>query len=381
MVMDTGILTFFAGINIAFALLAFLFVRGNQGERFYLYFGIFSLFSGLYFLLGSIENLTAFNLSVPIITSAAVYYGIFPWFISEFIGRQFIKINIGLTSIFLIAVLFYIIRFDGALGLIWQVLAHAGLLGLIAVSIYASYFLFKRREKGAAQLILITILFSFLGGEEILSEYTQIDILQPLFQDILPLDIYPILFTIIFGIRLYDYFLEKQNLEFKLVQSELVEKSYELEVSEKKRLELELKGKNMDLTDLGIDLMRKKDFATDLYQRILKIKNNNPEINDLSDLLKTVKLHLQIDDELHIYHKNIEAINHRFISSLQDRFPTLSRNEIQLASMLRLGLSSKQIAEIKNVAPESVKVLRYRLRKKLKLEQKEDLSVFLQKFK
>ncbi|WP_157811716.1 helix-turn-helix transcriptional regulator [Tenacibaculum sp. SZ-18] len=45
--------------------------------------------------------------------------------------------------------------------------------------------------------------------------------------------------------------------------------------------------------------------------------------------------------------------------------------------LLRLNLTSKEIAEILNVTPDSVRVARYRLRKKLPISPKEDLVNFM----
>ena len=45
--------------------------------------------------------------------------------------------------------------------------------------------------------------------------------------------------------------------------------------------------------------------------------------------------------------------------------------------MLRLNLSSKEIASIQNISPKSVDMSRYRLRKKLNLAADTELSDYL----
>ena len=62
---------------------------------------------------------------------------------------------------------------------------------------------------------------------------------------------------------------------------------------------------------------------------------------------------------------------------LKKNFPTLSANEIQICLLLRLQLSSKEIASIKNISVDSLKVLRYRLRKKLNLDSSVKLAEFM----
>jgi len=66
--------------------------------------------------------------------------------------------------------------------------------------------------------------------------------------------------------------------------------------------------------------------------------------------------------------------------SLCLNFPSMTNNEKRLASLLRLDLSSKQIASILNISPKSVEVNRYRLRKKLKVDPKINLTDFIRDF-
>ncbi|MBE9483461.1 MAG: hypothetical protein IMY74_01370, partial [Bacteroidetes bacterium] len=59
---------------------------------------------------------------------------------------------------------------------------------------------------------------------------------------------------------------------------------------------------------------------------------------------------------------------------------SMTGNEKRLAVLLRLNLSSKEIASILNISPKSVEMNRYRLRKKLKVEPKVGLNDFIREF-
>ena len=69
-----------------------------------------------------------------------------------------------------------------------------------------------------------------------------------------------------------------------------------------------------------------------------------------------------------------------FYKKLLDRFPTLTPTERKLCALLRLGLTSKEIAILTFQNPQSVDVGRYRLRKKLELSTDENITDFLLKF-
>lgn len=69
--------------------------------------------------------------------------------------------------------------------------------------------------------------------------------------------------------------------------------------------------------------------------------------------------------------------NQDFIRKLSHDFPNISNTEIKLCVLIRQGLTSKEIAVNMHQSPDSIKVLRYRLRKKLGLASGNNLSTFL----
>jgi hypothetical protein len=60
------------------------------------------------------------------------------------------------------------------------------------------------------------------------------------------------------------------------------------------------------------------------------------------------------------------SVNESFYKVLNEKFPELTPNEKKLCALLKLNLSSKDIAAITLQNPQSVDVARYRLRKKIK---------------
>lgn len=74
----------------------------------------------------------------------------------------------------------------------------------------------------------------------------------------------------------------------------------------------------------------------------------------------------------------IDKVNAEFIQKLSTLHPDLSRNEKQLASLLRIGLSTKEIASIIDSTPKTVNMARYRLRKHLNLDSDDSLTEYMQ---
>ncbi|WP_304248040.1 tetratricopeptide repeat protein [Parabacteroides gordonii] len=73
----------------------------------------------------------------------------------------------------------------------------------------------------------------------------------------------------------------------------------------------------------------------------------------------------------------IDEVNARFIDKLSKLHPDLSKNEQRLASLLRIGLSTKEIASVIDSTPKTVNMARYRLRKHLNLETDESLTEYM----
>ncbi|MEZ5012275.1 MAG: LuxR C-terminal-related transcriptional regulator [Bacteroidales bacterium] len=73
----------------------------------------------------------------------------------------------------------------------------------------------------------------------------------------------------------------------------------------------------------------------------------------------------------------MEEANRDFFIRLKEKFPDLSEKEKRLAAYIRLNLSTKDVASLLNIAPKSVEINRYRLRKKLGIDPGINLTEFI----
>ncbi|MDP2722302.1 MAG: inorganic phosphate transporter [Bacteroidales bacterium] len=119
-------------------------------------------------------------------------------------------------------------------------------------------------------------------------------------------------------------------------------------------------------------------------------KQHLNELNDLQNSIEesTIK-DKNPDKELNIYQKefgdremlqfHIDEQNRRFLQLLSLDFPTMTENEKRLAALLRLKLSSKEIASILNIPTKSLEMSLNNLCEKLKVPDNIGLSDFLVK--
>ncbi len=183
-------------------------------------------------------------------------------------------------------------------------------------------------------------------------------------------------------IFLFFYWRQKTKLnqieKERIIEDKLKFQALAFKEQEKAFLEKQLDYKNKDITTLALDIIRKNDFSeklkTDLSE--LEVILPNKFQAKIRDIIVFTQSHLTINEELAKLQVNIEEINQAFYEKL-DVVAKLSPSEKQICGLIRLNLSNKEIALIRNTTTESAKVFRYRIRKKLGLNREENIVDFL----
>lgn len=194
---------------------------------------------------------------------------------------------------------------------------------------------------------------------------------------------------------------QKKNLYFALffiallsgiIVSYLVWKNYKNRVKitakelENEKLQKELLNQKVKVSEAEIkslvadNTMRtvfKKEFLGQLSDEMKA--SSSKEVKVFIKMLK-IKFQEQIrtEDKLSKIHKKVEAVNKGFEDKLVRMYPELSKNQRDFCMFLRLNLSMKEIASIKNTTISSVKSMRHRIRAKLDLKPGEELEQFIQ---
>nr|WP_294859162.1 tetratricopeptide repeat protein [uncultured Fluviicola sp.] len=164
------------------------------------------------------------------------------------------------------------------------------------------------------------------------------------------------------------------------IERKLNEEKLKYKESEAERLTLELELKNKDLLTFAINITKKFEFTGEMALRLQQLRRKEIiEKNDVTELISYVKSFQAVDNGMVVFQNNVNEINSQFLRRLQERYPELTQNEKELCLLIKLKLSSKDIAAMKNITFESVNVLRSRLRKKMNLDVRDDLYETLEK--
>lgn len=163
------------------------------------------------------------------------------------------------------------------------------------------------------------------------------------------------------------------------IERKLNEETLKYKELEAERLTLELELKNKDLLTFAINITKKFEFTSEIALRLQQLRRKDSiEKSDVTELITYVKSFQAVDNGMLVFQNNVNEINGQFLRHLQERYPELTQNEKELCLLIKLKLSSKEIAAMKNITSESVNVLRSRLRKKMNLDVKDDLFTVLE---
>ena len=168
----------------------------------------------------------------------------------------------------------------------------------------------------------------------------------------------------------------KKNKMIAHQEKELTNINLKNKELENKNLLSELEYKHKEVVNFALHIAEKNDFL----ENIQKTLNASNDSVDRKTLKKLIAQNLSTEKDREEFNANIESLNDSFFLTLGEKFPKLTKNDKRLCALLRLNLSSKEIASIQNISPNSVDVNRYRLRKKLDITTDEDLSIFLNAF-
>ncbi|MGD1945091.1 MAG: tetratricopeptide repeat protein [Croceivirga sp.] len=143
---------------------------------------------------------------------------------------------------------------------------------------------------------------------------------------------------------------------------------------EKERVDAELAFKKKELTTHALHLAKKNEVLEGLKQKAKELKTNEASNNGYQQLIRTINFDLQDDNNWENFARYFEDVHKDFNSNVKSKYPEVTSNELRLMALLKMNLSSKEIANILNISPEGIKKARYRLRKKLDITTEDSLQ-------
>lgn len=169
--------------------------------------------------------------------------------------------------------------------------------------------------------------------------------------------------------------LEKEQHEKRLAEEQA--KSVEMEAHYRQEImkhSLEQKQKELSITNMFIS--SRNELIGDLLKHLTDIKEVQG-ITGVQTLVQHLKQLLKTSNERDNFIINFESANPDFIRTLKEMHPDLSSSDIRFLSYIRMNMSTKDIASLTNINPESCKRRKIRISKKLGIESSAELYNYI----
>lgn len=162
-----------------------------------------------------------------------------------------------------------------------------------------------------------------------------------------------------------------------------------------RKLENEKKIKELELTKAKLEYENDKKLMDDFAQRIL---DKNKLITDLEQKIKSApgfnsstesakksleelsKLKILTAEDWDKFQMNYNKVFPGSIKKIITAFSELTESELRMFLLIKLGIRIREVASVLGISQESVRKTRYRLRKKLNMDEDADLDEFVINF-
>lgn len=192
---------------------------------------------------------------------------------------------------------------------------------------------------------------------------------------------------IAFGARYYSHWQTRRALALQKTAYDAEVREQHIKVLEQERviaeqqrqiLETELSSQSKELASLAMDVLSKEQVLENLRETMSEQRQKgNLSHRDMTALMQRIRETEGNLEFWNIYQKNFDLIHEHFFRNLKERYPSLTSTDLKFCALLRLNLSTKDIAKFTNISVRGVESARLRLRRKFALAPDQNLVEFL----
>ncbi len=164
------------------------------------------------------------------------------------------------------------------------------------------------------------------------------------------------------------------------IRQEQHELEKEIEKLKNEKLKVKIMVKDKELVNNSLQVVKKNKILNGIISKLKDINADAFEESTKSQftkLKKSIVKEVNADKSWENLEKHIKNVHFDFLKRLKEKHPNISPRELDLSTYLLINMSTKEIAEVMNISTGGVELARYRLRKKLELNNKENLNGYL----
>jgi tetratricopeptide (TPR) repeat protein len=167
--------------------------------------------------------------------------------------------------------------------------------------------------------------------------------------------------------------LQKEKLKNITIKNEFIAQQYDNEQENNRKLKKSLLEKQTDLVSGAMRLATIQENINDM----LTVVKQKEGIDDVDFLAKKLETLIKQEDYWEAFEKKFSEAHPDFKAHMAEVYPALNKTDLFFASLLKLRLPYKEIGKLMVISPESVVKRKYRLKKKMVIEDEEEFDKVL----
>lgn len=141
--------------------------------------------------------------------------------------------------------------------------------------------------------------------------------------------------------------------------------------------------KDKKLAEKAILLVKSNEFNIEIRDKLTRFAKSidlkGAELQEYNSIIQHIETKIQ-SNSWERFELAFDEVHPMFNKNLLRHHDNLTPSELRLCSFVRMGLSIKDISSVLYQSPDSIKVSRSRLRKKLMIDKSQNLETFLAQY-
>jgi tetratricopeptide (TPR) repeat protein/DNA-binding CsgD family transcriptional regulator len=144
------------------------------------------------------------------------------------------------------------------------------------------------------------------------------------------------------------------------------------------KLQAELDANRESLYKQTLGMIHVNNCLDQVQEQVKEMMSSQFDVR-LGRVVNLIKTNKTLQNDWENFNNFFSNVHSSFYKKLAELNPNLTTHEKRVCALLKLGLSNREIATLLNIEPKSVVMIKYRIKKKLNLEENTDLETLIMK--
>jgi tetratricopeptide (TPR) repeat protein/DNA-binding CsgD family transcriptional regulator len=145
---------------------------------------------------------------------------------------------------------------------------------------------------------------------------------------------------------------------------------------EQAKMKAELEANRENLTKQTLGMININNCLDEIQEQVKDLITSQSDIR-LARVVNLIKANKTLQNDWENFNKYFGSVHASFYEKLTSLDLQLSTHEKRICALIKLNLTNREIATLLNIETTSVKTMKYRIKKKLSLDESNDLETYL----